>query len=65
MTDESSIAVTHLRRELSAVLDAVLQGRTVRVERHGRPLCVLVPAEAYAELQTRAEQASHLRNEDR
>lgn len=35
---------TQLRRDLSAVMDGALAGRTVQVERNGRPLCTIVPA---------------------
>lgn len=44
------ITATKLRRDLGAVLDAVLSGRTVHVERNGRPLTVLVPPAEYARL---------------
>lgn len=40
---ETTITATKLRRDLGAVLDAVLSGRTVHVIRNGRPLCTLVP----------------------
>lgn len=40
---EQTITATHLRRNLGAVLEAVLKGRTVHVERNGRPLCTITP----------------------
>ena len=40
---ETTITATKLRRDLGAVLDAVLAGRTVHVVRNGRPLCTIVP----------------------
>jgi prevent-host-death family protein len=40
---EETITATKLRRDLGAVLDAVLSGRTVHVVRNGRPLCTLIP----------------------
>jgi len=40
---ETTITATKLRRDLGAVLDAVLAGATVHVERNGRPLCTLIP----------------------
>jgi prevent-host-death family protein len=43
MKTERTISATKLRRDLGAVLDAVLAGETVRVERNGRPLAVLIP----------------------
>ena len=39
-----TITATHLRRELSAVLDAVLSGRSVQIERNGRVQAVIMPA---------------------
>jgi prevent-host-death family protein len=51
MTDEErTITATKLRRDLGAVLDAVLSGTTVRVERNGRPLAVLVPSARFDRL---------------
>jgi prevent-host-death family protein len=41
--DEETITATHLRRNLGAVLDAVMAGRVVHVERNGRPLVDIVP----------------------
>lgn len=44
MTSERvTITATKLRRDLGAVLDSVLAGRTVHVVRNGRPLCTLIP----------------------
>lgn len=45
-----TITATHLRRDLGAVLDAVLSGETIKVERNGRPLVVLVPPAEYDRL---------------
>lgn len=50
MTDERTITATHLRRDLGAVLDAVLAGAIVRVERNGRPLAVLMPPASFERL---------------
>jgi prevent-host-death family protein len=55
--EPTTIPATKLRRDLGAVLDAVLAGRVVHVERSGRPLCTLVPTAAYADLMERAEAA--------
>lgn len=49
-SNEQTIPATKLRRDLGAVLDAVLSGRTIRVERSGRPLAVLVPPAEYDRL---------------
>lgn len=49
-TEPRIIPATKLRRDLSAVLDAVLAGETIHVERNERPLCVLVPARVYERL---------------
>lgn len=43
MAEEWSITATKLRRDLGAVLDAVMSGTTIHVSRSGRPLAVLVP----------------------
>jgi prevent-host-death family protein len=48
--EPDTITATHLRRDLGAVLDAVLAGRVVRVERSGRPLCVLLSQAEYDRL---------------
>lgn len=45
--EPTTVTATKLRRDLGAVLEAVLKGTTVHVERSGRPMCVLVPIEAY------------------
>ena len=48
MADEQrDITATKLRRDLGAVLDAVMGGATVRVSRNGRPLAVLVPPQRF------------------
>jgi antitoxin (DNA-binding transcriptional repressor) of toxin-antitoxin stability system len=46
---ETTINATHLRQNLSAVLESVLLGRTVHVVRNGRPLCTITPPKAAAE----------------
>lgn len=47
MAEERDITATKLRRDLGAVLDAVMGGTTVRVSRNGRPLAVLVPPQRF------------------
>lgn len=47
MPEIQTIAATHFRENLSAVLESVLKGRTVHVVRNGRPLCTLVPTDVY------------------
>lgn len=44
---ERTVSATHLRRDLGAVLDGVLSGVVVRVERNGRPLAVIVPPQLW------------------
>lgn len=44
-----AISVADLRRDLSAVLDAVEAGERITVTRHGRPVAVLGPVDAIAE----------------
>jgi prevent-host-death family protein len=51
-----TITATKMRRDLGAILDAVLIGETIHVERNGRPLCVLVPPAKYAELTRAADE---------
>ncbi|MBK3541449.1 type II toxin-antitoxin system Phd/YefM family antitoxin [Streptomyces sp. MBT67] len=50
MTDEVHITATKLRRDLGAVMDAVLKGQTVHVSRQGRPLAVLLPPDRFEQL---------------
>jgi prevent-host-death family protein len=45
---ERTVPSTKLKAGLSAVLDHVLRGEHIHVERHGRPVGTLVPAEQYA-----------------
>lgn len=52
MSEPTTITATKLRRDLGAVLDAVLAGRTVHVVRNGRPLCTLIPPQAPAAVGT-------------
>jgi prevent-host-death family protein len=56
MAAERTITATKLRRDLGAVLDAVLKGETIRVERSGRPLAVLVPPDRFDGMTVEIEQ---------
>lgn len=54
MADERTITATKLRRDLGAVLDAVLGGTTIHVSRNGRPLAVIVPPAEFEKLKKEA-----------